>query len=280
MSLDCQEERKLPCLASCVIYQRINIRIVLKYLEIWTNRDPFGRVRNAGSELRNFRAYRNKHLVKRFPHDNALLLSHKSWPPNIAGLAWVNSMCGGNSNSINAWSYSSSVGPYVIVAHELGHNFAFNHDTGTCKCLTSRGCFMGSTRSRLPGFSDCSLKSLQKVNDACLYNVPTYKVCTNKKICHCQGGFDPKNGCKSEEGEKQEGGEEEEEGGKGEGGEEEGSSGEEEYEYSGGEEFEDEEDDTNEEDNEKEVEYEDDEKGEKREGKDLEEDLEMSFAKK
>ena len=31
-------------------------------------------------------------------------------------------------------------------------------------------------RSRLPGFSDCSLKSLQKVNDACLYNVPTYKV--------------------------------------------------------------------------------------------------------
>ncbi|RMX57320.1 hypothetical protein pdam_00021307 [Pocillopora damicornis] len=112
-----------------LIYQRINIRIVLKYLEIWTNRDPFGRVRNAGSELRNFRAYRNKHLVKRFPHDNALLLSHKSWPPNIAGLAWVNSMCGGNSNSINAWSYSSSVGPYVIVAHELGHNFAFNHDT-------------------------------------------------------------------------------------------------------------------------------------------------------
>ena len=31
-------------------------------------------------------------------------------------------------------------------------------------------------RARLPGFSDCSLKSLQKVNDACLYNVPTYKV--------------------------------------------------------------------------------------------------------
>ncbi|XP_027057790.1 uncharacterized protein LOC113684595, partial [Pocillopora damicornis] len=157
------------------IYQRINIRIVLKYLEIWTNGDPFGRGRNSGTELNNFRAYRNKNLVKRFPHDNALLLSHRSWDKHIVGLAWVNAMCGGNSNSINAWSYSSIIGPYVTVAHEMGHNFAFNHDTGNCKCLTPRGCFMGGHKTRLPGFSDCSLKSLQKINDACLYNVPTYK---------------------------------------------------------------------------------------------------------
>lgn len=33
-----------------------------------------------------------------------------------------------------------------------------------------------SCRTRLPGFSNCSLTSLQRVNDACLYNVPTYKV--------------------------------------------------------------------------------------------------------
>ncbi|RMX44841.1 hypothetical protein pdam_00009262 [Pocillopora damicornis] len=57
----------------------------------------------------------------------------------------------------------------------MGHNFGFAHDTGTCKCLTPRGCIMGGHKTRLPGFSNCSLTSLQRVNDACLYNVPTYK---------------------------------------------------------------------------------------------------------
>ena len=31
--------------------------------------------------------------------------SHRSWDKHIVGLAWVNAMCGGNSNSINAVSY-------------------------------------------------------------------------------------------------------------------------------------------------------------------------------
>ena len=28
----------------------------------------------------------------------------------------------------------------------------------------------------MPGFSNCSLESLKRLNDRCLYNVPTYKV--------------------------------------------------------------------------------------------------------
>ena len=31
-------------------------------------------------------------------------------------------------------------------------------------------------RTRVPGFSNCSLESLKRLNDWCLYNVPTYKV--------------------------------------------------------------------------------------------------------
>lgn len=31
-------------------------------------------------------------------------------------------------------------------------------------------------RKRIPGFSDCNMKSLKRLKDWCLYNVPTYKV--------------------------------------------------------------------------------------------------------
>ena len=31
-------------------------------------------------------------------------------------------------------------------------------------------------RTRVPGFSNCSLESLKRLNDWCLYNVPAYKV--------------------------------------------------------------------------------------------------------
>ena len=56
------------------IYQRINIRIVLKALEIWTNGDPYKRGNDRDPELVNFRNYRNEKLVKKIPHDNAQLL--------------------------------------------------------------------------------------------------------------------------------------------------------------------------------------------------------------
>ena len=34
-------------------------------------------------------------------------------------------------------------------------------------------------RTRVPGFSNCSMNSLKRLNDWCLYNVPTYKVWIN-----------------------------------------------------------------------------------------------------
>ncbi|XP_074614387.1 uncharacterized protein LOC141874129 [Acropora palmata] len=156
------------------IYQRINIRIVLKALEIWTNGDPYEREIRGGPDLGKFNNYRNAHLQDKFPHDNAQLLSQWSWS-DCAGMAYVSSMCGRHSAGVNRWSMSSIIGPYVTVAHEMGHNFGFSHDSGNCKCLTPRGCIMGGHKTRVPGFSNCSLASLKKINDKCLFNVPTYQ---------------------------------------------------------------------------------------------------------
>ncbi|KAJ7386460.1 metalloendopeptidase [Desmophyllum pertusum] len=156
------------------IYQRINIRIVMKALEIWTNGDPYERASTGGTDLGRFNTYRRDHLVEKLPHDNAHLLSEWRWS-DCAGMAYVFGMCGSVSSGVNNWDFGSIIGPYVILAHEMGHNFGFSHDTGTCKCLTPRGCIMGGHKTRVPGFSNCSMESLKRLNDECLYNVPTYK---------------------------------------------------------------------------------------------------------
>ncbi|XP_078354823.1 zinc metalloproteinase-disintegrin-like 4a [Oculina patagonica] len=163
------------------IYQRINIRVVLKALEIWTNGDPYERTGQA--ELSRFNRYRIKHLRKQFPHDNAHLLSQKWWP-GARGKAYITSTCNWYySCGIIRWK-SGLMGPYIGLAHEMGHNFGFQEDRKKrkngeiCRCLTpERGCIMGAggPKKRIPGFSDCNMKSLKRLKDWCLYNVPTYK---------------------------------------------------------------------------------------------------------
>ncbi|KAK3698442.1 hypothetical protein QZH41_010011 [Actinostola sp. cb2023] len=164
-----------------IIYQRINIRIVMSAIDIWTNGDRMIRQVTGGGDLTSFGKYLRKEINGKIPYDNAHFLSHKGWP-GAAGVAIVGSMCGGGSYAVNAWAWAfgSLIGPYIVLAHEMGHNFGFPHDTGeylerrSCKCLSPKGCVMGNYPSpRILGFSNCSLNGLRRVSDRCLYNVPT-----------------------------------------------------------------------------------------------------------
>ena len=56
------------------IYQQINIGIVVKGLEIWTNGEAFERSKKGGDDLGRFNTYRKEILAKTIPHDNAQLL--------------------------------------------------------------------------------------------------------------------------------------------------------------------------------------------------------------
>ncbi|KAK3716433.1 hypothetical protein QZH41_016842, partial [Actinostola sp. cb2023] len=160
------------CNAVDAIYQRINVRIVMAAIEIWTNGDRMVRQAGGGQELRTFGKYRKAELIGKIPHDNAQFLSHHGWG-RVAGMAWVGTMCGSLSAAVNMWSSRRIIGPFFIVAHEMGHNFGYGHNKAPCKCLT-KGCFMGGGRSSgVPGFSDCNLNRMKRINDRCLYNVPT-----------------------------------------------------------------------------------------------------------
>ncbi|KAL9951109.1 hypothetical protein ACROYT_G043713 [Oculina patagonica] len=189
---------RLATLANAVdaIYQRINIRIVLKGVEIWTNGDLVKKQSKPGGDLKLFKAYRENTLLKKISHDNAHLIRGSRWPGEKAsGVAYLFGMCK-ETKSVGTIRYkeemvgSEILGNYIGVAHEMGHNFGFPHDDKTkCTCLTpSRGCIMmGGGKGILPGFSDCNMETLggDKLDDSCLYNVPTYK----SKNGYCGNGI-------------------------------------------------------------------------------------------
>ncbi|PFX30175.1 Retinol dehydrogenase 8 [Stylophora pistillata] len=153
------------------IYRKINIRVVLSALEIWTDEDHVPFVKRAGDDLRNFLSHHSSRLAG-VTYDSIHLLRGVMWD-DYGGMAYRGEICTRRSLGVDAWNYWGSLGPWLALSHELGHNFNFDHDNiWSCKCLSPRGCVMGSFKTRVPGFSDCNLLNMTKMDDSCLYNLP------------------------------------------------------------------------------------------------------------
>uniref|UniRef100_A0A665VQU2 Disintegrin and metalloproteinase domain-containing protein 9-like n=1 Tax=Echeneis naucrates TaxID=173247 RepID=A0A665VQU2_ECHNA len=159
-------------------HSRLNVRVVLVGLEIWSQQNLISTEGGAGEVLSRFTQWREKELVPRRRHDSAQLILKRSFGVT-AGMAFVSTVCSrSHGGGINAVRFTNNNLPAFasIVAHELGHNLGMNHDDGRfCTCPVN-ACIMNSGATGSKNFSSCSADDFEKMilstGGTCLLNVP------------------------------------------------------------------------------------------------------------
>ncbi|KAJ7392412.1 Disintegrin and metalloproteinase domain-containing protein 33 [Desmophyllum pertusum] len=165
------------------LYRPLNVRIALTMVEIWSQKDGIFVDEDSDKCLDNFLQYRNKQLVKKYDHDNAQLLTHRSFKGSTVGKASVMAMCGEKSGGVVQDHSFSAAATAATLAHEMGHNFGLIHDEDItdCKCnapADKQGCIMSAVARSTPSteWSTCSFgsfdKYLKRGLDFCLFDTP------------------------------------------------------------------------------------------------------------
>ncbi|KAG8438784.1 hypothetical protein GDO86_005107 [Hymenochirus boettgeri] len=161
-------------------YRALNIRIALVGVEIWSAGDKCNVTENPYSTLRSFLLWRRK-LLQQTPHDNAQLITGRSFHGTTIGLAPLQAMCSAyQSGGVNMDHSDNAIGVAATMAHEMGHNFGMSHDSAGC--CTARpedgGCIMAaSTGHPFPKvFNACNRRELDRFfrsgGGMCLSNTP------------------------------------------------------------------------------------------------------------
>ncbi|XP_068409043.1 ADAM DEC1 [Eschrichtius robustus] len=104
-----------------VIYNTIDIQVVLIGMEIWSDGDKIKVVPNTGVTFNNFLNWHRSNLGKMKIHDHAQLLSGVGFRNRITGLAASNSLCSPSSVAVIEGKRKNSVSLVGVMAHELGH---------------------------------------------------------------------------------------------------------------------------------------------------------------
>ncbi|XP_028649923.1 disintegrin and metalloproteinase domain-containing protein 15 isoform X5 [Erpetoichthys calabaricus] len=165
-------------------FRPLNVRIALVGIEIWSIKNEITIDKNPNKTLNRFLDWRRQILLPRLEHDNAQLITAGTFEGATLGTTFQSSMCSiDHSGGINVDHLVSVLGISSTVAHNLGHNLGFNHDSKERKCQCDieprlGGCIMEPLTGFLPGqtFSRCSIQdlstSLQNGGGMCLFNVP------------------------------------------------------------------------------------------------------------
>ncbi|XP_065319723.1 disintegrin and metalloproteinase domain-containing protein 12-like isoform X2 [Gordionus sp. m RMFG-2023] len=173
------------------IFKQLNILVALVGTEVWTSSDRITILSDGDKTLKNFNAYRQKHILPVISHDNAQLLTAHYFDGGVIGKAIKRQICAYSDSTGVAMDHNNLVGPVAsTMAHELGHSLGMDHDTEICDC-PDRVCVMtpASGSFLATKWSSCSLQylsySIARGMDACLGNVPAKVLDTPK----CGNGF-------------------------------------------------------------------------------------------
>ncbi|XP_028651068.2 disintegrin and metalloproteinase domain-containing protein 9 [Erpetoichthys calabaricus] len=158
-----------------VLYQQLNIRVVLVGLEIWQEQNYINVTNTAGNVLGSFVKWRENDLLPRKRNDAAHLIIGQSYG-GILGMAFVSSICSpSTSGGISSFTDNDVAFVASVVAHELGHNLGMLHDnTNTSSCYGNFIMTPYATNSKV--FSNCSEDFFQTLimngGGQCLKNIP------------------------------------------------------------------------------------------------------------
>ncbi|XP_054853210.1 disintegrin and metalloproteinase domain-containing protein 2-like [Eublepharis macularius] len=176
--------------AKALMFFKLNTKIVLSSLEIWTDKDKIHTTRRMSELLQRFTEWKHSHLSLR-PHDVAFLFIYRDQSDSV-GSAFARKLCvRPTSAAVAVYKKGYTLENFsVIVAQLLGISLGMYFDKSRgCYCPGS-ACLMHTRAVEASGvkaFSSCSVKDFQSFlahgQGQCLLNKPRLDVLFKAPTC-------------------------------------------------------------------------------------------------